>query len=1249
MRARGNSERPGSSGSSGPVNPRPRAPWARRLAWGGAALLGLGLLALVTLDFWAPPAAEAWLGGTSSTERRVEPGRAVEWRDFAWEKDGLRFAAARLRVDSPLRLLRERRLGAEAEGWVLTLPAGDADPASTAAEPVDAVAGGTWEKWIPALREAGRVLTERVSEVTLREGMVRVGDEQIAVERVVVRDGRIEATLSARGQTADLALHPAEASATARWREGAVELRARAEDERAEVVLEWAGNTARAEAALVAGRWLPGRFRIEGEDWRVPADLLRLGGVYEDLRGRFVVEGDGATARVELSARARPRQNGLPEVSVALAGEGAPDRFRLERLLVEAPQAEARLSAPVEWTRGAGWSVEGESEPEFSWRADLAALSGDEVRGSASGTARWLPGAGGGSVRWAAEAAGLAWGEFPAAALSARGESSTDATMIDEAESTLVGGSRARLSGRAEHGTWAVSEARLAVDLRGDALRPWLPDETKIGRIEAELRGGGRWPEPQVEGELTFTDLAASGWAAERLVVRGKVAAEQGWEADFSLTRGAAELKGFGAGHLRKGGLGGLTLRRGDGRELVSKGFAGWSWVPGEPSLGLDLAGEGGEALRVLWHPAGDSVLRIRELDTTWLADWLEGAPLPRVSLRAVDASGGFDPAGILRGRASFDLGGETRGGVAVWARGAGRLDDTGASLEKFEAGQGGVALAGGAGRLPWRLRGGVRLAREPVPGGVWDLRLESRVGAEWWEELAKAADLTIEEPSVSLRAFGPAEAPRGQVELAAARVGLRGQDLPEGGLDLHDFRVEADLAPEEIVLRHLAAKIDGQAFAASARLPLAPGDWPRLRARPYVWLRDHAEARISLPGAEVAALARYLPALLAPQGVLAAELRLEPGARLEGTVDLRGAATRPLGGFGVLQEVEVALALSGMEVRIETLRAMAGGQPLVVSGGARRVPGKLPALDLVVKAERFPLVRKPGLLMRGDLDLTVKTAEDGRTRVGGEVRLRDSLFLADVRPLIARRGGGGPEVPRARPPYFSVDTAPLADWELALRVGGERFLRVRMPVFEGLGSARFDLSGTMREPRAVGEFRVERGNILFPFASFAVQEGTVRLREADPYTAALDFRATGRRLGYDLRLELEGTVDEPRLQIYSSPPLDAERVLLMVTAGQSPTQGVGGSSGTQRLAAVGAYVGRDFLRTLGFAGTDEERLTISSGEKVSRQGRETYGFDLRLNERWSLTGEYDEFDSYNIGVRRRWGPEAPDAGEEKK
>ena len=55
-----------------------------------------------------------------------------------------------------------------------------------------------------------------------------------------------------------------------------------------------------------------------------------------------------------------------------------------------------------------------------------------------------------------------------------------------------------------------------------------------------------------------------------------------------------------------------------------------------------------------------------------------------------------------------------------------------------------------------------------------------------------------------------------------------------------------------------------------------------------------------------------------------------------------------------------------------------------------------------------------------------------------------------------------------------------------------------------------------------------------------------------------------------------------------------------------------------------------------------------STGEKISRQGRETYDIEYQLSDRWMLTGEYNEFDEYNAGVKWRvFGGKKPEERKE--
>jgi translocation and assembly module TamB len=297
---------------------------------------------------------------------------------------------------------------------------------------------------------------------------------------------------------------------------------------------------------------------------------------------------------------------------------------------------------------------------------------------------------------------------------------------------------------------------------------------------------------------------------------------------------------------------------------------------------------------------------------------------------------------------------------------------------------------------------------------------------------------------------------------------------------------------------------------------------------------------------------------------------------------------------------------------------------------------------NLELKGENLPLLRQTGLLLRGDLDLKL-TSSDGPPTVAGTVKLRESMFLSDVRAIIPRERTN---VPSRRPPFFSVETAPLNRWRLDVAVDGERFLRLRSTVFVGLASAHFKLLGTLGEPRAIGEAVVDNGHVLLPFATITLDQGSVRLTEADPHTLALYISGTARRYDYDLRMEITGTAAQPVVTFTSSPPLEPSQVLLLVMAGEAPHNEIVYNT-AQRMSLLGAYLGQSLISSVGGDSSQAERMSISSGERVSQQGRETYEIEYRLDDRFSLVGEYDEFDAYNAGVKWRWP--APEKSAEKK
>src|SRR5262249_13881211 len=150
-----------------------------------------------------------------------------------------------------------------------------------------------------------------------------------------------------------------------------------------------------------------------------------------------------------------------------------------------------------------------------------------------------------------------------------------------------------------------------------------------------------------------------------------------------------------------------------------------------------------------------------------------------------------------------------------------------------------------------------------------------------------------------------------------------------------------------------------------------------------------------------------------------------------------------PLGPLGVLQEINADVQMKGRSFELRSVSARSGGQPVTLTGKVELPDSGSPRFDLALRGTNLPFVRQAGLLLRGDVDLKLQSPASGDPRLSGTVRLRDSLFLSDVRSFLPQ---SGPTAAK-RPPYFSVDTVPLNGWGLTVDVSGDRFLRLRTPV----------------------------------------------------------------------------------------------------------------------------------------------------------------------------------------------------------
>ena len=125
----------------------------------------------------------------------------------------------------------------------------------------------------------------------------------------------------------------------------------------------------------------------------------------------------------------------------------------------------------------------------------------------------------------------------------------------------------------------------------------------------------------------------------------------------------------------------------------------------------------------------------------------------------------------------------------------------------------------------------------------------------------------------------------------------------------------------------------------------------------------------------------------------------------------------------------------------------------------------------------------------------------------------------------------------------------------------------------------------------------------------------------------------SGRAFGYDVRMEAEGPANEPVIEFSSVPALTSEQIVLMLTTGQIPREDFSFSN-QEKASRLAVFLGKNLISKLNPGEPAQERLTIRSGEDISEQGKQTYSVEYKINDEWSLVGEYDRFGALNADVK---------------
>ncbi|MGZ5566744.1 MAG: translocation/assembly module TamB domain-containing protein [Limisphaerales bacterium] len=510
------------------------------------------------------------------------------------------------------------------------------------------------------------------------------------------------------------------------------------------------------------------------------------------------------------------------------------------------------------------------------------------------------------------------------------------------------------------------------------------------------------------------------------------------------------------------------------------------------------------------------------------------------------------------------------------------------------------------------------------------NFRATTRTNIAFWGAVTRGLPATISSPTIDVAIDGTLNNPHGIVHCA----------IPAGTINLltisnrlafSNFKADIGLSRREMILTNLSALLEGQPISATGTLPL-PADIEHNWRKITDWRK--ARVQIRAANVEIAPFAGLQRRFISPQGTVSANINLDRG-EVDGSLAVIDAATRPIAQFGAIRDINARINFTRSRLVIERCVGNLSGGPIGISGWAdlsrmdRKT--KLPAFELNVRGDSVPVARRSDLIVRTGFNLVAANTNNGAGIVTGTVNLQNSYVLSDLKLLVP------PHVakPQNRPPYFSVETEPISNWKLDVKVKGDHFLKVRSPFFNGECSADLHLGGSLREPVAIGDVIINSGAVQFPFANVKVNQGYVSLTTAHPYMPYLFITGSTKAYEYDIRMNVTGPVSDPKIEFTSTPGLPSEQVLVMLTTGELPAT-TSALTTQQRTLRVGAFVGKNLLSRFGITG-DDQRLTLESGRDVSEQNTETYSAEYKVNPDWSVIGDYNRFGGINLGLKWRF------------
>ncbi|MGH7945172.1 MAG: hypothetical protein ACREF9_09205, partial [Opitutaceae bacterium] len=622
---------------------------------------------------------------------------------------------------------------------------------------------------------------------------------------------------------------------------------ARLVDGTAALKLDSRGPVANGEFALwdqpatIAARfdatgWLAVEATLQGADWNVPAEKLKLGPAYAAVRGSGKIEWRAQRFITDINVAGEPRPDrSAPPLKLALRGNGDMRAFTIESLQASLPGIDALLSEPVTVERSGRIR---ESAARFTLEADLAKVPWFSAAGVVKGEARLVSGISASPVvEFSVEANDVSARDVALSAVTASGR--LDWPRLQILDGAVVGGEGERLAWR---GGWDIRgkeifDASVEGQIRRQSLARWLPKQPEFDAVKLSVKAAGPVARLEHRGTVQASGVKAPSLNALDLVAEwtGRSAAIEAFK--IEATAGGSTLVAAGKAGLESVTLATLDFRQGDSPRLRLTEPAVVRWRPQLQIESLRLSGPEGSLDAVATAgERGRIEIAARNVSAKWFSD-LVAMPGPPWTLSLLGLAGSWDGGPMsfaLTASASLEIGEGRTAAVNVAARG----DKDGVRIEALRATEADATVVNATGRIPLTVSpGGGELVRIE-PGGPMLLDATVAPNAAFWQKLAAISGIDLQAPQASAHLTGTWRQPEGNASLRAAKITIDPKRISRPLPAIEALEIEVTGDRSGMTLRTFSVEIEGQPVRAKGRLPVPEGHWDELFKEPLAAAR---------------------------------------------------------------------------------------------------------------------------------------------------------------------------------------------------------------------------------------------------------------------------------------------------------------------------------------------------------------------------------------------------------------------------